>query len=88
MDFDKLMENDAFKNIDAERVQMLKKISEEIKGKNAQQVLSVLSSYKSFFSGANKITDSEKKLMISVILEQLSDEEKEKFNKIMKMMNL
>ncbi len=85
LDFDKLTQKEEFKTIEPEKLAAIKEISEKSKGKSMQEIIKIISSYKELFSSGNKITDEERNLMISVMLENMNEEERKNFAKILKL---
>lgn len=85
MEFDKLIEQDEFKNIGPEKLAAIKEISEKMKGKSVSEIIKIISSYKELFNSGTQITDQERNLMLSVMLENMNEEERKSFTKILKL---
>ena len=88
MDIDDMLRKPAFKNLDENRAELLKKIYSEIKGKNKMEQMMLLMSYSKSLSEGEPLQKEEKELMIETFMEGLPLDEKKQFQKVIKMMDL
>jgi len=82
MDLDVMFNDSIFDSIEMERLEAIKKISEEVKGKNATEVMMIILKYNKVLQTGRKITKNERDAMIEVIFNSLSDEEQNQFRSV------
>ena len=88
MSIDHILENDAFKNIEPERIDAVKNIVMEAKGKSVGEVMLIFAKYAKSLNNGHKISEEEKEAMTSAILEGLSEKEKEQFKGVLKVLEM
>ena len=88
MNIDEVLQKPAFKHLPENRIQLLKKIYTELKGKNKMDQVMLLMSHGKSLSEGEPLQKEEKELMIAAFMEELSLEEKNQFQKIVKMIDL
>lgn len=84
MNIDEMLQDKAFDSIEKERLEAVKKISQEVKGKSAQEVMLIIMKYSKVLSGGKKITKEERDAMVAVIYNSLSKEEQDQFKGVIK----
>lgn len=84
MNIDEMLNNEAFANMEPSRLEAVKKISREVKGKSVQEVMMILIKYNKALSNGRKITKEERDAMVKVIYDSLSPEEQEQFKSVIK----
>jgi hypothetical protein len=82
MNVDHLLNNKAFENIEQERLEAIKSIVQEVKGKTSQEAMFIIMKYARPLRSGRKITKEEGDAMMSVIYEGLTPEEQEQFKGI------
>ena len=83
--FDEILKNEAFKNIEPEKIEAIKNMSEEIKGKSTIEALKIFSKYNDILKQGKSISNEERDLMIRVILENMDEAERKKAESMMKL---
>ena len=87
MNLDNILRNNAFENIEPDRLDAIRSIVEEVRGKNSYEALLVISKYGKALSKGREITPAEKDAMISVIYSSLSPSEQESFKGVLKLID-
>lgn len=82
MDFDNLFQKEAFKNMDKNTIDEIKKLSENAQGKNVNEVLAMVMSFGKKFEGKT-FSEEEKDAMINAILTSMSKEERTRFKNML-----
>ncbi|MDR2899176.1 MAG: hypothetical protein LBU94_02560 [Clostridiales bacterium] len=82
------LKSDAFKNIEAEKIQAIRELSTKIQGKSIPEVLSIFNGYSHVFQNGNQISSNEREQMITVLLGVMDKENREKFVSAIKMVNM
>ncbi|WP_099468427.1 hypothetical protein [Konateibacter massiliensis] len=88
MDSNQWMNNDAFKNIDAQKMMMLQQLMTQANGKGMNEMLPFLmaASRQSNSNGLN-FTKEETQLIIEVLKKDMSQAEQERLAKILPLLN-
>ena len=84
MDIEKMLEDEAFKNIEPERLEAVKKIADEVKGKNTHEVMLIILKHSKVLSSGKKISPEERDAMVGVIYSSLTPQEQEQFKGVIK----
>lgn len=79
MTINEMLNNDAFKCIEREKLYIMLEISKKINGKTPMEALDVVISYKDKLSGGKPLTEYEKNAIIEVLKQSINEEEKKKF---------
>ena len=85
MKIDDLLQNEVFENIEPERIDAVKSIIEEVKGKTSNEAMLVVLKHAKTLRAGRKITKEEGDAMMSLIYTSLSPEEQEQFKGIIKL---
>ena len=85
MNIDELLKDPAFKNIEPERIEAVKNIIQEVKGKTSQEAMMVILKYAKPLRAGRKITKEESSAMLNLVYESLSEGEREQFKGIIKL---
>lgn len=88
MDFDNILEEDVFKNIEPERIEAIKNLAKEAEGKSMQEVMMLLLKYNKVLSNGRKITKEERDAMFNTLLRNLDDSKKDQFKNILKVLEM
>ena len=83
MDIDNLFKKEAFATIEPERLEAVKSLLQEAKGKSQSEVMIILMKYAKVLKSGKQITKEEKKEITTAITESLSEEEKEQFKGVL-----
>jgi len=86
MNIDEMLKEDVFKNIEPERIEAVLKIIEEVKGKNPTEVMLIIMKYSKVLNSGRKLTKEETDAMMKILYQNLSEEEKEQFKSILKLL--
>jgi hypothetical protein len=84
MNLDEMLDNEVFYNIEPERIDAVKKIVEEVRGKSVPEVMMVLMKHSKTLNAGRKITKEERDAMVEIIYKNLSEEEQDQFKSIIK----
>lgn len=86
-DFDKIMENPAFKSFNEERRRLITEFQKEVSGKSAKEVLPLVGTFFDKFNKAGSpLTKEEKTLMLAVLINEMDEDEKNKMERIIGLM--
>ena len=88
MDFDKILKDDAFKNIEPERVEAIKSLAKESEGKSMQEVMMLMMKYSKVLNSGRKLSKAETDAMLNALFESIDEEEREKFKSIIKLVEM
>ena len=87
MNLDTILSNNAFDNIEPDRLDAIRCIVEEVRGKSSYEALMIISKYGKALSRGREVTPAEKDAMISVIYSSLSPKEQESFKGVLKLID-
>lgn len=87
MNIDKILSNNAFDNIEPERLDAIRGIVEEVRGKSSYEALMIITKYGKALSKGREVTPAEKDAMISVIYSSLSPSDQESFKGVLKLID-
>ncbi len=74
-----MLNNDAFKCIEKEKLCVMVEISKKINGKTPMEALDIIISYKDKLSGGRPLSEQEKNAIMEILMENLQGEEKQRF---------
>ncbi len=80
MDYKDLFEKDEFKCIEKEKLSLIIKIAESVKGKSAMEAMEVFTRYQKELTGGKALSPQEKNAILEVIKISMSEPEKKKFS--------
>lgn len=86
INYDELLKNEAFTNIENERKQAFIQLAKDIEGKNFNETMDIIIKFSKNMPKGKKISNKEKQAMIMAITSSLPEEEKSKFKSILKVM--
>jgi len=84
MNIDEMLKNEVFKDLEQERIDAVKKIVEEVRGKSANEAMMIILKYSKVLNSGRKISKEEKEAMMEVVYGSLGSAEKEQFKGIIK----
>ena len=88
MNIDELLKDSAFKNIDKTQIELVKKMCEELQGKNQTEQMMIFMKYSKSISAGKKISKEEQRLMIKVMLNGLPEQEQAAFKNMLTMVGM
>lgn len=88
MDIDNLLKDDIFRTIEPERVEALKNFLEESQGKSMQEAMMLMVKYNKALNTGRKISKAERDAMLEVLMQNVSEDEKNQFKGMIKMIEM
>ena len=88
MDIDSILQEDIFRTIEPERIDALKELLKESKGKNMQETMMLMMKYNKALNSGRKISRAERDAMLEVLLQNVDEDERNQFRGIMKMVEM
>ena len=85
MNLDTILQDSAFSDIEADRLDAIRAIVTEVQGKTSYEALLIISKYGKILSKGREITPAEKNAMISIIYNSLPPHEQDKFKGVLKL---
>lgn len=85
VNFDEILKDDAFKNVDENKVAIFKEIADKLEGKNASESMRILLEYQYSMPQGKSVSAEEKTLMLNAIMKRLPETERIRFSAILKM---
>lgn len=88
--YDELFNNDAFKNVDPNKVEIAKQMAQNLQGKSEQEVLQTIMHMASQMqsSGGTPMSRAEQRAMIEAMRSTLPQEQQKKFDAMVRMMEM
>lgn len=87
--YEQLLEKDAFRNIDPKKREMITEMLELMEGKSSEQKLQIMLAYgMSMQNKGLQLTMQESQLIMDALKENLSQQEQQKLDMMMNMMNM
>ncbi len=84
---EEILEKDAFKILNPQLLSSIKQLMVNLSGKNIMQAMPMIIDFISKIPEEAKPTEEEKKVIIELLMECLPQNEKDKFNMILKTIN-
>lgn len=88
MDFNKIIEDDAFKNIEPERLEAIISLAKETEGKSMQEVMMIMMKYSKILNAGRKLSKSETDAMLNALFKNINEDERDKFKNIIKLVEM
>lgn len=88
MGINDVLKDDIFRTIEPERLEALKELLRESKGKNMQETMLLMMKYNKILNTGRKINKVERDAMLEVILQNVDEHEKGQFKGIIKMIEM
>ena len=86
-DLDDLLEKEAFRNLEPEKLKVFREFAMQLDGKSGQEIMSLYMRYSKELSQGRPLTRSEKSAVIEAIGESLPKPDQVKFRNIIRMLN-
>ena len=83
-----IFDNEAFKNIEPRKLEIIKRVVEEASGKTSEQALNIFLDNMQALSQGKPLTPNERNAVILAITSNMTDSEKRKFNQIMNVIQM
>ncbi len=83
IDIDKILQKEAFKGVDSQRVSALKELMVRINGKSQAESVMLIMAFLNSSPHGKAITKAERKIMVEAIMEDLTPAERESFGRIL-----
>ena len=80
-----IFERNEFKCIEKEKIDLIKKIASQVKGKSAMEAMTIFMTYQDKLSEGRPLSDLEKAAVIMALKDGMTEAEKKKFNMVMNM---
>lgn len=80
--------NDAFSILGEEKMRLAAKLSKELKGKTTAQSLDIILKYMPQITAGRRLSEKERKIVLSAIRESMNDTEKLRFDEIMSVLGM
>ncbi len=84
-----MLNNDIFKNLEPERINIINECIEEMQGKNEMEVLAIVTkALKKFNMSGKPMSNDERNILISSMRSSLPSEHQKKFDMVLGMMGI
>ncbi|MCL2592472.1 MAG: hypothetical protein FWD82_03810 [Defluviitaleaceae bacterium] len=83
--FSEILKNEAFANLEPEKLEAIKNMHTEIQGKSTIEALQIFSKYNTILKQGEPISNEQRDLMLSVILDSMDEKERKKVESVMKL---
>lgn len=88
LDFETIVSDDAFRNIEPERIETFRQLMKKLEGKSLNQSMEIIMSFSKTVKEGRPITNEEQKAMLAVIMNSLPENDKQKLESILRMMDM
>lgn len=86
MNIDEILKHNAFQALDKEKIELYKELADKLNGKSQMESIGILMEYQKKISSQNPLNKEEKAAVLSALQESMPEENRKKFNQIIKMM--
>lgn len=88
VDFDRVLEDDAFKNIEPKRIEAIKNLAKESEGKSMQEVMMLIMKYNKALNTGRNLNKDEVDAMLNALFKGIDENDRDKFRNIIKLIEM
>ena len=85
IDYDSVLSNPAFSDLEPERVEMIKELLKRLEGKNTFEAMGIITEFSRNIPKGREFGKEERVLMITAVLESMPPDERSRYSAILKM---
>ncbi len=83
-----ILSSPVFENLETERKEFLSSVMSKLEGKNMMEAISILMEARQSMPKGKELSKQEQAFMIKAMLDGMSDQERSKYEKLLKMMGM